>query len=209
MLIGDGAQKNPTHVLWNTLYGGYFFLILHNFDVRNIVALHGPCRLKSLTTRLFVQQLVKTNNNEYIEAPHYWLLWKKSDLHSPRNGTVMRKVFPCHDIIMPWGWYVFDHQFTLLIMSCDIEIFTIHELIREMECHVEFFVNNHPSKNCNIVTRYGSHSYVISVTPSYFDNSNDILIMITEWFIFKQGDELCQSDVPLFEMGQAKILILW
>ena len=59
-----------------------------------------PWRLKTPTTRLFVQQGgIKVN----IKFPHHWPFvrgFHRSPVESPHKGPVMRKAFPCHGAIM-------------------------------------------------------------------------------------------------------------
>ena len=55
--------------------------------------------LKSLATRLFVQQLYQANNI----AQHYWSFVRgihQQLVDSPHKGPVMQTAFPCHDDIM-------------------------------------------------------------------------------------------------------------
>ena len=66
-------------------------------------------RLGSQTIQLFVQMLVQTNIKANIKSAHHWpfvtgINW--CSLDSPHKGPVMWKAFPCHDIVMLWGWYV-------------------------------------------------------------------------------------------------------
>ena len=60
------------------------------------------CHLKSLTTWLFVIQLVQTNNKEDIKAPYNWPFVRESITigGSDHKGSVLQKVFLCHDFIM-------------------------------------------------------------------------------------------------------------
>ena len=63
-------------------------------------------RLKSRTTRLFVQHLDRAYNNDNIKAPYYhdyWLFVRGihwSPVAYPHKGPVMRQTFPCNGLIM-------------------------------------------------------------------------------------------------------------
>ena len=54
--------------------------------------------MKSLATRRYVQQLVQNSNTENVQALHYWSLVSPVDSHHKK--PVMRKVFPCHSVII-------------------------------------------------------------------------------------------------------------
>ena len=49
--------------------------------------------------QLFVQKLVMGNKNGNIKARHYCSLWGEYKCGFPHKGPVMRKAFPCHDVI--------------------------------------------------------------------------------------------------------------
>ena len=55
-----------------------------------------PWRFISPANQLFVRQLIQDNNNGNTKAPRYWPFVR--GIH--RWWPVMRKAFPCHDVIM-------------------------------------------------------------------------------------------------------------
>ena len=62
------------------------------FDVSN----HRQCRQ-------FVQKLLQTGSKATLKSLHHWSSVRgihQSPLDSPHEGSVMLKVFPCHDVIM-------------------------------------------------------------------------------------------------------------
>ena len=73
---------------------------------RGCPILHWDAGIPKWTIRLFVQQLVQADNN--ISKPRIAGPLRggtNGDIHiHPHKGPVMRKAFPCHNIIMIWNW---------------------------------------------------------------------------------------------------------
>ena len=98
--------------------------------------------LKSLTTQLFVQQIVQANREENIKAAHYWPSvwgihqWLVDSLH---KEPVMFKSCPHHDIIM------IPFLPTALQNSCN------PRSLRNCQC--QLFLNMHEKRDVFCFTR--------------------------------------------------------
>ena len=94
---------------WNKWFNKNYWLVdlkLHNHTLDHHhfsdTTWYQYC-LKSLATWLFVQQLVRVNNNKNIKAPHHWFFARGihlSSVDAPHRRPVMQTAFICNDVIM-------------------------------------------------------------------------------------------------------------
>ena len=85
---------------------------------------HGV-RLKSTTTRLFVEQFIQANNKETNNAQHYWPFCERNH-RFPYNGPVKRKEFSWRDVpMLPNQWalqtmLIYGRGIVTLVLIIDV-----------------------------------------------------------------------------------------
>ena len=117
-------------------------------------------RLKPPSTRLFVQQFIYAN----IIALYYWSLVRGTTGErwiSPHKGSVMRKMFLCHDVFMTptqdqdVGLLRDDalHEFILILTAFLLSIVSYYHMIITVLMHLSLAVTkpNNSIGGCGIV----------------------------------------------------------
>ena len=142
--------------------------------------------LKSLATRLLVQQLVKANNKETSTCLHYWPFVRGihlSQVDSPHKGPVMQKELNvmtswCStEIVLAHRWQ--RHRVYSMYDSQKYKKSTKSESLQEWHKHQHHWLQHSDSLWCNHWCHFGADSddkIVTTITPQ-FDLNNLWIIL--------------------------------